>query len=266
MRGHDGAADIHRSQTRSQVLRTHQGSRGDAEPHRGSEGVLRPVPDGRRTSGRPAGRRPAGGVPLGVSDLRFLRHLDAGIRPLRIRAAEIRRRRVPPARHDLCRAAEGDAAPDRVRYRRGNRREVGQGHQGAGRLHGRHSAHDHERHLRRQRHRARHRLADASFARRVLRSRQGQDPFVRQAAVCRARHSLSRLLARHRIRRQGHRVRAHRPPPQDSGDVADVRARSRRRDHPVARSTRRSATSGPRMAGACRSTPTVSAATAPSTT
>jgi len=47
MRGHDGAADIHRSQTRSQVLRTHQGSRRDAEPHRGSEGVLRPVPDGR---------------------------------------------------------------------------------------------------------------------------------------------------------------------------------------------------------------------------
>src|SRR5229473_1413289 len=36
----EGAADIHRSQTRSQVLRTHQGSRGDAEPHRGSEGVL----------------------------------------------------------------------------------------------------------------------------------------------------------------------------------------------------------------------------------
>jgi DNA-directed RNA polymerase beta subunit len=34
-----------------------------------------------------------------------------------------------------------------------------------------------ERHLRRQRHRARHRLADAPFARRVLRPRQGQDPF-----------------------------------------------------------------------------------------
>ena len=84
--------------------------------------------------------------------------------------------------------------------------------------------------------------------------------------VRRARHSLSRFLARYRIRRQGHRVRAHRPPPQDSGDLADVRARSRRRNHPVARSTRRSATSGPRKAGACRSTPTVSAATAPSTT
>src|SRR5215208_7256579 len=50
-----------------------------------------------------------------------------------------------PARHDLCCAAEGDAAPDRVRYRRGNRRQVRQGHQGARRLHGRYPAHDHER-------------------------------------------------------------------------------------------------------------------------
>ena len=266
MRGHDGAADIHRSQTRSQVLRTHQGSCRDAEPHRGSEGVLRPVPDGRGAPGRPAGRGTAGGVPLGVPDLGFLGHLDAGIRPLRIRAAEIRRRRVPPARHDLCCAAEGDAAPDRVRYRRGNRRQVGQGHQGAGRLHGRYPAHDHERHLRRQRHRARHRLADAPFARRVLRPRQGQDPFVRQAVVCRARDSVSRFLARHRVRRQGHRVRAHRPPPQDSRDLADVRARSRRRDDPVHLLQEDQFQARPRKAGACRSTPPVSAATRPSTT
>ena len=217
-------------------------------------------------AGRPAGRGPAGGVPLGVPDLGFLGHLDAGIRPLRIRAAEIRRRRVPPARHDLCCAAEGDAAPDRVRYRRGNRRQVGQGHQGAGRLHGRYPAHDHERHLRRQRHRARHRLADAPFARRVLRPRQGQDPFVRQAAVCRARDSVSRFLARHRVRRQGHRVRAHRPPPQDSGDLADVRARSRRRDDPVHVLQEDQLQARPRKAGACRSTPPVSAATRPSTT
>jgi DNA-directed RNA polymerase subunit beta len=41
--------------------------------------------------------------------------------------------------------------------------------------HGRHSAHDRERHLRRQRHRARHRFPDAPFAGRVLRPRQGQD-------------------------------------------------------------------------------------------
>jgi hypothetical protein len=109
---------------------------------------------------------------------------------------------------------------------------VGQGHQGAGRLHGRHPAHDRQRHLRRQRHRARHRLADAPLARRVLRSRQGQDPFVGQAAVRRAHHSLSRLLARHRVRRQGHRLCAHRPPPQDAGDVAPLRARHGRRGDP----------------------------------
>ena len=103
-------------------------------------------------------------------------------------APEIRRRRVPPARHDLCRAAQGDAAPHRVRYRRGDGRQVGQGHQGAGCLHGRYPAHDQQRHLHRQRHRARDRLADAPLAGRVLRSRQGQDPFVR-ASCCSPRAS-----------------------------------------------------------------------------
>jgi len=93
MRGHYGAADVHRSQTRSQVLRTYQGSGGDAEPHRGSEGVLRPVPDGRRAGRRTAERRPAGRVPVGVSDQGFFQHVRAAFRQLRIRAAEIRRRR-----------------------------------------------------------------------------------------------------------------------------------------------------------------------------
>ena len=139
---------------------------------------------------------------------------------------------MPPARHDLRRAAQGDAAPDRVRYRRRDRRQVGQGHQGAGCLHGRHSAHDQQRHLRRQRHRARHRLADAPLARRVLRSRQGQDPFLGQAVVRRPHHSLSRLLARHRVRRQGHRPCARRPAPQDSGHVAALCARHDRRRDP----------------------------------
>ena len=97
--------------------------------------------------------------------------------------AEVRRRGMHPARHDLCRAAEGQAAPDRVRGGRGNRRALGQGHQGAGRLHGRHPAHDGQGHLRRQRHRARDRLADAPFAGRLLRPRQGQDALAR-ASCC----------------------------------------------------------------------------------
>ena len=140
---------------------------------------------------------------------------------------------MPPARHDLRRAAQSDSATHRVRRRSRHAGEVRQGHQGAGRLYGRHALHDVERHLRRQRHRARHRLADASLAGRVLRSRQGQDSFLGQAAVRRPHHSLSRLLARHRIRRQGHRLCAHRPSPQNSGDVASVRARPRRRNDSV---------------------------------
>ncbi len=146
----------------------------------------------------------------------FFQQLDARVRQVRVRAAEVRRRRVPAARHDLRCAAQGDAAPDRVRYRRRDGRQVGQGHQGAGCLHGRHPAHDQQRHVHRQRHRARHRLADAPFARRVLRPRQGQDPFLGQAAVRGAHHPLSRFLARHRVRRQGHRACAHRPAAEDS--------------------------------------------------
>ena len=232
----------------------------DAEPHRGAEVFLRPVPDGRGAGRRARRRGPAGGLQVGVPDLRLRRHVDARIRSLRVRSAQVRRRGVPPARHDLCGAAEGDAAPHRVRCRPGHRREVGQGYQGAGRLHGRHAAHDGQRHLHHQRHRARHRLADAPLAGRVLRPRQGQDAFLRQAALRRAHHPLSRLLARHRVRRQGHRARAHRPPPQDPGDVAADGARHGRRGDPLDLlqvGHRRPATA---TAGSCRSTPTSCAA------
>ena len=43
-----------------------------------------------------------------------------------------------------------------------------------------------------------------------------------QAVVRRAHHSVSRLVARHRVRRQGHRLCAHRPAPENPGDVAAV--------------------------------------------
>ena len=49
---------------------------------------------------------------------------------------------------------------------------------------------------------------------------KGKTHSSRQAAVRRPRHSLSRLVARFRIRRQGHRACAHRPPPQAAGDDA----------------------------------------------
>ena len=101
----------------------------------------------------------AGSVQVGLPDPRLLRARAARIRRATSSRAEIRRRGMPAARHDLRRAAEGDAAPGRLGRRRGDRRALDPRHQGAGRLHGRHAAHDGERHLHHQRHRARHRLA-----------------------------------------------------------------------------------------------------------
>ncbi len=60
---------------------------------------------------------------------------------------------------------------------------------------------------------------------RLLRSRQGQDALERQAALLRAHHPVQRLVARLRVRPQGHHLRAHRPPPEDARHRAAPRAR-----------------------------------------
>ncbi len=65
---------------------------------------------------------------------------------------------------------------------------------------------------------------DAPLAGRVLRPRSRQDARVGQVPVRRAGHPLSRLVARLRVRRQGHRQRPHRPQAQAAGDDAAVRA------------------------------------------
>src|SRR6185436_15996477 len=99
---HGYCADFYWSQARSQVFRKNPGSRGDAEPDRGSEGVLRPIPADLRAPGRTARRGAADRFQVRVPDLGLLLDLDARIRQVRVRAAEVRRRRMPPARHDLC--------------------------------------------------------------------------------------------------------------------------------------------------------------------
>jgi hypothetical protein len=58
-----------------------------------------------------------------------------------------------------------------------------------------------------------------------------------------------------RVRRQGHRARAHRPPPQDAGDVAALCAGPGRRGNPETPITPPRAHQGPRTDGRCRSTP-----------
>ena len=108
-----------------------------------------------------------------------------------------------------------------------------QGSEGAGGLHGRDSAHDRQRLVHHQRHRARHRLAAAPLAGRVLRARPRQDALVGQAAVLGARHSLSRLVARLRVRPEGLPVLPRRPPPQDAGDDAAEGDRPHQRGHPA---------------------------------
>ena len=98
--------------------------------------------------------------------------------------------------------------------------------QGAGGLLRRNSAHDRQRHLHHQRHRARRRQPAAPLAGRLLRSRQGQEPLVGQAALHRPHHPVPRLVARLRVRPQGHPLRPHRPPPQAARDVLAARARA----------------------------------------
>ena len=84
---------------------------------------------------------------------------------------------------------------------------------------------------------------------------KGKTHSIGQAPVRGAHHSLSRLLARHRVRRQGHRPRAHRPPPQDPDHLAALCPRPGRREDPQHLLQHGSPTPRPRTAGACRSTP-----------
>ena len=54
---------------------------------------------------------------------------------------------------------------------------------------------------------------------------KGKTPLVGQAALQRPRHPVPRLVARLRVRPQGHPLRPHRPPPQAARDGAAARAR-----------------------------------------
>ena len=139
---------------------------------------------------------------------------------------------MPDARPHVCRAAPRPAAP--ARHGQGiPGRLAREARDRAGGLPRRAAAHDRERHLHRQRHRARDRVPAAPQPRRHLRPRQGQDPQLGQAPVPGARDPVSRLLARLRIRRQGLRVRAHRPAPQAPGHDPAARARLLEFRHPA---------------------------------
>ena len=186
----------------------------------------------RRTAPRPAQERgPAGRVHVDLPDLEPLGQRAPRVRQLLAALARVRRDRVPAARPHLLLGAARQGAPDH--HGQGGAEGDRQGGEGAGGLHGRDPAHDRQRLVRHQRHRARHRLAAAPLAGRVLRARPRQDALVRQAAVLGARDSLPRLLARLRVRPEGLPVLPRRPPPQDAGDDAAEGDRAVERGHPA---------------------------------
>ena len=111
-------------------------------------------------------------------------------------ADQVLGRRVPGAGHDLLRAAQGHLPPLRLRQGPRDGRQDDAGRQGRGGLLRRHPADDRARHVRHQRHRARHRLPAAPLAGRLLHRRSrprlpGED------------HPVPRFLGGVRVRPEG---------------------------------------------------------------
>ena len=223
---------LHREETHPQELRQARGRAGCAVPARHPDQLVRRVPPGRSPGGQAQGVRPAVGLPVGVPDLQPFGQRPPGVRELRAGRAAVRRGRVPAARPHLRQPAARQGAPHDHGPR--GHQAHDEGGEGAGGLHGRDPAHDPQRLLRHQRHRARDRLAAAPLAGRVLRARPRQDALLRQAAVLGARDSLPRLVARLRVRPQGLPVLPRRPPPQDAGDDPAEGARLQARADPRA--------------------------------
>ena len=148
------------------------------------------------------------------------RHLRS-VRHDRADEAEVRRRGVPGARHDVRRAPQGHDPAGRLEQGPRDGRQDDPRHQGAGGLLRRHPADGRPRHLHHQRHRARHRQPVAPLAGRVL-------PHGRQEPVRRADHPVPRLVGRVRVRREEPALRPHRPQAEVPGHRVPPRARPAR--------------------------------------
>ena len=190
---------LYRKETHPQELRQARERAAGAVPAGDAARVVPRVPAGRS---RRATQRKNEGLQAAFTSIFPISSHSGNARlefvELLAAAAGVRRRRMPAARpHVLLRAAR-QGAPHH--HGQGSAEGHGQGSEGAGGLHGRDSAHDRQRLVHHQRHRARDRLAAAPLARRVLRARPRQDALLRQAAVLGARDSLPRLVARLRVR------------------------------------------------------------------
>ena len=107
------------------------------------QAVVRGVPAARRAARRPRGHRACRASSNPSSRSRTsTRPRRSEFVELHARRAQVRRRRVPSARHDLRRAAQGDHAAGDLGRRSRERRALDQERQGAGGLLRRDSAHD----------------------------------------------------------------------------------------------------------------------------
>ena len=115
-------------------------------------------------------------------------------------AAQVLDLRVPGARHDLRRAAQGDVPPLRLRQGPGNRHQDDARRQGGRGLLRRDPADDRLRYLRHQRHRARDRVPVAPLAGRLLHQGRQARPTWRRSSRTAARGSSSSTTRRRSCR------------------------------------------------------------------
>ncbi len=192
---------------------------------RAFEALLRPTPPRRAR-----GRRPRARLQGPVPDHGRPRELLAGVRPLHARRAEVLRRGVHRARHDLLGAAQGDAAARHLRGGRGAEAPANiiEKEVYLGELPLLTAA----RHLRHQRRRARHRQPAAPLAGRRVRGVHAPE---RPAPDLRAHHPVPRVVGRVHRRHPRRHLRPHRQEEEVPGHRAAARVRLRgQRRHPAA--------------------------------
>ena len=220
-------ADLPWPEATPQVLRQNPGSPGDAEPHRGSEILLRPVPRTPATSPSPRDGEGIKGVFQSVFPIKDFNETAV---------LEFVKYELEKPKYDVEECQQRDmtySAPLKVTLRlivfdvdedTGAKsvkdikeQDVFMGDMPLMTPNGTFIVNGTERVIVSQMHRS---------PGRVLRPRQGQDALLGQAALRLPDHSLPRLVAGLRVRRQGHRLRAHRPPPEAAGDDAALCARA----------------------------------------
>ena len=202
-----------------------RGRHADAAPPRHPDRRVSDAAGPRRRPRGPAGRLTRASVPGPVPDHGRQREVQAGVSRLLAGRGQVRGRGVHRARHDLRRAAQGQAPPRRLRGGRGA--EAAQERHREGGLSRRAADHDPARHVRHQRRGAGGGEPAPPVAGRGVR---GGHPPERATAVLGADHPLPGLVGRVHDRHPRRDLRPHRQEEEVPGHrpAPGVRAREQR--------------------------------------